>query len=248
MCSSDLFRETDHVHVQAPVLLAILILSAPRNAELRDTLRSTWLKLGPDRAQTGHVNVVRHFFAVGTEGLRESKPKLLRKLKQEQNTHQDLILIADLRDSFSNLTSKLVKGIDALTAIAPFQYLLKCDDDSFVRVDVLVTELRQREVQLRQAAKDDRSGAGSPPTPAPAHDCFYWGFFDGRARVLRKGKWKEPEYNVCDLYVPYALGGGYVLSRDCTSFILRNQHILKRYANEDASLGLWLSVISPERK
>ena len=42
---------------------------------------------------------------------------------------------------------------------------------------------------------------------------LYWGFFDGRAPVMKKGKWAEKDYKLCDKYIPYALGGGYVLSQ-----------------------------------
>ncbi len=46
---------------------------------------------------------------------------------------------------------------------------------------------------------------------------LYWGFFDGRAPVQKSGKWAESNYVLCDTYVPYALGGGYVLSHDLVS-------------------------------
>jgi galactosylxylosylprotein 3-beta-galactosyltransferase len=42
---------------------------------------------------------------------------------------------------------------------------------------------------------------------------LYWGFFDGRAPVQIQGKWAEKDYKICDRYLPYALGGGYVLSQ-----------------------------------
>jgi galactosylxylosylprotein 3-beta-galactosyltransferase len=29
--------------------------------------------------------------------------------------------------------------------------------------------------------------------------------------VLTQGKWAEKNYRLCDRYIPYALGGGYIL-------------------------------------
>ena len=70
------------------------------------------------------------------------------------------------------------------------KYLLKVDDDSYVQLPLVLEELKN--------SNFDKS--------------LYWGFFDGRAPVWLKGKWAEKEYHLCDKYIPYALGGGYVLS------------------------------------
>ena len=65
------------------------------------------------------------------------------------------------------------------------------DDDSYVQLPVLIDELKNSNFEKE----------------------LYWGFFDGRAPVQSKGKWVEKDYKLCDRYIPYALGGGYVLSQ-----------------------------------
>ena len=70
------------------------------------------------------------------------------------------------------------------------KYLLKVDDDSYVQLPLVLEELKN--------SNFDKS--------------LYWGFFDGRGPVFLKGKWAEKEYHLCDKYIPYALGGGYVLT------------------------------------
>ena len=45
-------------------------------------------------------------------------------------------------------------------------------------------------------------------------------------------------------YLPYALGGGYVLSEDVVRYVVRNEAWLTRYNNEDASLGVWLAPLN----
>ena len=101
------------------------------------------------------------------------------------------------------------------------------DDDSFVVVDRLYDELKH--------------------TNYPSG--LYWGFFDGRAPVIRgeKEKYRETEYVLCDRYIPYALGGGYVLSANIVGFLAANAPLLKSYRAEDASVGTWLAPLKVHR-
>ena len=46
-----------------------------------------------------------------------------------------------------------------------------------------------------------------------------------------------------DRYIPYALGGGYVLSHDLVSYISSNSELLKLFNNEDVSVGTWLAPL-----
>ena len=62
-----------------------------------------------------------------------------------------------------------------------FNYLLKVDDDSFVRLGALLNALKDIE----------------------QHPLLYWGFLDGRAKPMRGGKWSESEWRLCDRYLPY---------------------------------------------
>lgn len=61
-----------------------------------------------------------------------------------------------------------------------FKFLLKLDEDSFVRLGSLLQSLRDIE-----------------------HPQLYWGFLDGRAKPFHRGKWKEEDWRLCDYYLPY---------------------------------------------
>lgn len=61
----------------------------------------------------------------------------------------------------------------------------------------------------------------------PSHKGLYWGYFDGRAKVYLHGKWQEQDWFLCDNYLPYALGGGYVISQNIVDYISRNYDILR---------------------
>ncbi len=53
----------------------------------------------------------------------------------------------------------------------------------------------------------------------------------------------EKRWILCDRYLPYALGGGYVISHDLVTFVSKNSDILQLYSNEDVSLGVWLAPL-----
>lgn len=60
-----------------------------------------------------------------------------------------------------------------------------------------------------------------------ANMSLYWGYFHGNAKIKTSGKWKESDWIVCDRYVPYALGGGYILSKSLITYMARNADQLK---------------------
>ncbi|XP_017306597.2 beta-1,3-galactosyltransferase 6 isoform X1 [Ictalurus punctatus] len=193
--------------------LVVLVTTGPKYTERRSIIRSTWLsKTDPD---------VLALFAIGTEGLPSED---MRNLETEQTRHGDLLLLPDLRDSYENLTLKLIRAYSWLDQKLDFKFVLKADDDTFARLDLLKEELK---------SKDSRR--------------LYWGFFSGRGRVKTAGKWKESTWELCDYYIPYALGGGYVLSADLVRYVRLNSAYLKTWQSEDVSLGAWLAPVDVKR-
>ncbi|TRZ02972.1 hypothetical protein DNTS_004981 [Danionella cerebrum] len=194
-------------------LLVILITTGPKYTERRSIIRSTWL--------SKHDTEVLHRFVIGTEGL---APEELQNLATEQIRHHDLLLLPDLRDSYDNLTLKLLHMYSWLDQNVDFKFVFKADDDTFARLDLLKDELKSK---------------------MPSR--LYWGFFSGRGRVKAAGKWKESTWELCDYYLPYALGGGYVLSSDLVHYIRLNMGYLKIWQSEDVSLGTWLAPVDVKR-
>uniref|UniRef100_T1KZE0 Hexosyltransferase n=1 Tax=Tetranychus urticae TaxID=32264 RepID=T1KZE0_TETUR len=80
------------------------------------------------------------------------------------------------------------------------------------------------------------------------HRTLYWGYFDGDAPVKRQGKWTEDNWFLCDKYLPYALGGGYVISSSLVKYIVTNSHLLSLYHNEDVNMGVWLASLNITRQ
>lgn len=259
------------------IFLVVVILSAPKNIEQRNTIRQTWLNLKPkidkypDNSQVTNplefdesgflqqdtihqqssllkhfkqkmskaiykpllndLNVeVLHYFVIGTENLPFIESN---KLSKEHAKHNDLLLLNDLSDSYSNLTLKLLKAIESVSNIGSIEYLLKIDDDTYVKLDYLLEDLYQYDKQIKR--KQSTVNAVKPE--------LYWGYFHGRANVKSRGKWKEINFKLCERYLPYAYGGGYVISRNLLHFIAQNRNSLSRYLSEDISMGVWLSPL-----
>lgn len=199
------------------IQLLIVIISNPANVQERRTIRSTWLDVaGPIKKRT------KSYFVIGTNNL---ESKVSRELDLEQSAHNDLLLLP-IEDSYKKLTNKVLETFIYVNASVKFNYLLKCDDDTFVDLATLVKELENQ----------------------PYNPQLYWGFFDGRAPVFTTGKWAEPQYKLCDKYLPYALGGGYIVAHGLVEYIANNAHLLLQYNSEDASVGAWLAPVKVDRK
>ncbi|XP_076232846.1 beta-1,3-galactosyltransferase 6 isoform X2 [Calliopsis andreniformis] len=207
------------VKIKSKYRLIIVILSSPDNLEQRATIRKTWLAY--------KYATVRHLFVVGTLDILPEQRETLQSEKQKFN---DLLLLPRLLDSYGTLTKKVLFALKETYEYYTFDYLMKCDDDTFVLIQKL----------LRELDKWDNKGLKKE---------LYWGFFNGKAQVKRTGPWKETDWILCDYYLPYALGGGYVLSYNLVKFIALNMDILKLHKAEDVSVGLWLAPLANvERK
>lgn len=202
--------------------LFVAVLSSHKTKHLRNAARQTWLKLA---AETNHRIVYRFF--VGSLGLplpwRES-------LEEESREFNDMVLLRYVIDSYDELTDKLLSSIEWIVDDFSFDYLLKLDDDSFARIDAIADELA--------TWKRDR----------PDRD-LYWGFFSGNAPVFKSGKWAEPVWYLRDgYYLPYARGGGYVLSNRTVTLIRMFGFYFDKYFSEDVSVGVWVAPLKMDRR
>eukprot|EP00118_Oscarella_pearsei_P028093 m.311507 g.311507 ORF g.311507 m.311507 type:complete len:331 (+) comp74733_c0_seq1:30-1022(+) len=213
--SSSLTRESA-LKKRKHYLLLIVVITGLNQAAERTAIRQTWLS-----------NIQNHSilckFVMGTAGVsQDQKASVLR----ENSQFNDLVFFDDFTEGYKKLAEKMLYTFSWASESVNFDYLFKADDDTFIRIPLLIDELRRRETPRR----------------------FYWGFFDGRASVKKTGKWKESEWFLCDRYLPFALGGGYVITSDLVDFIARNRAMLRVYSNEDVSLGSWLAPLDIERR
>lgn len=153
--------------------LMVAIMSDAQEFAIRDIIRQTWLKLynkGPKKK--------KHFFIIG---IKNTPADTLSKLKDEQMLYNDLAFLEDHVESYNNLARKTADTMRFMSKHYLFDYLLKVDTDSFVRIKPLIDYL----IVLN-------------------HPRLYLGYMDGKSPVRRGDiKWKETDWNFCDLYIPY---------------------------------------------
>lgn len=202
-----------------PLKLVILILSAPSGVMRRNAIRGTWVH----DSHVSRTTRVTTRFMVGTLGLTAER---LGNLTYEQSRFGDMLLQENLHDSYSNLSTKVLLGLTWAHANLPYDYIIKTDDDSYVRIEKTVTAIRNM----------------------GCIDMLYWGYFMGYAFPEPTGKWAENNWFVCPHYLPYAMGGGYVLSKAAVNLALRYSHRLKVYSNEDVTVGSWFAPYRVHRK
>lgn len=212
---------------QPSQFLVVLVLSSVRNRDRRETIRETWAnELDPD---------VKLYFVISGAAL---TPEQSSSIAKEEKKYSDLLVLHGIEDSFHSLTLKVLSSFLWLTGdslqlgpasnatlkkpFGAFSFVLKCDDDSYVRIPDILRELRIKHVNKSM---------------------LYWGFFDGRAKVKKAGKYKELAWNICDSYLPYALGGGYILGEKPIQFIAQNAKHWRLYQSEDTSVGAWLANV-----
>ena len=187
--------------------LFIIVLTSPKGTERRDALRRTWLS----NINSFNSSITARFIV----GVKELPQEDKSYLEEENKRYKDILFLPELKDSYDELTNKVLQTFSRVDQNVNSSYVLKVDDDSFVRLDLIVSELENN----------------SPRTK------LYWGFFRGDAHVKFAGSWAEKNWHLCDRYLPYAQGGGYVLSSDLVNFIARNADLFQRFNSEDVSVG-----------
>ncbi|XP_047540013.1 beta-1,3-galactosyltransferase 6 isoform X3 [Vanessa atalanta] len=204
---------------------AVLIISNPLNEAKRDAIRATW------------ANFIDNIF-IENEGLDTER---MKKIQAEHTRSNDLLLLNNFEDSYKNLAKKLIHSLEWMSNnLKDLKYVIKCDDDSFVRVDLIVRDL---EAFAPEMSGPTISQYVTYKKSLPTYKGLYWGYFDGRAKVFLNGKWQEKEWFLCDTYLPYALGGGYVISRSIVDYIAKNSQFLSHYNSEDVSMGVWTAAL-----
>eukprot|EP00898_Chlorokybus_atmophyticus_P007121 jgi/Chlat1/740/Chrsp104S01220 len=164
-------------------LLFVGILSSPENGALRRAIRKSWLQWPGDwegKFFIGHT----------------SDTDLNFKIRREAVKYGDIVLI-DVPEHYRNIPAKALKLFEyATVAYRHYDFILKADDDTFVRLDRLLEEL-----------------------PNKPKEALYWGYSIGKFRPIRdtKNKWYVSPEEFPDAMVPGPValsGSGYVVSRD----------------------------------
>ncbi|XP_059639914.1 hydroxyproline O-galactosyltransferase GALT6-like [Cornus florida] len=201
-----------------PVELFIGVLSAGNHFAERMAVRKSWMQ--HKLIKSSNV-VVRFFVALHV------RKEVNVELKKEAEFFGDIVIVPYM-DNYDLVVIKTVAiceyGVRTLSA----KYIMKCDDDTFVRVDAVIKEAEK----VRDASS------------------FYIGNINYYHKPLRYGKWavtyeEWPEED----YPPYANGPGYIVSSDIAHFIVSEfeKRKLRLFKMEDVSMGMWVEQFNNSR-
>ncbi|KAG9459886.1 hypothetical protein H6P81_004394 [Aristolochia fimbriata] len=195
------------------VSLVIGIFSNGNNFERRMALRRSWMQYKAVRS--GDV-VVRFFI-----GFHKNK-QVNSELWREALRYGDIQLMPFV-DYYALITLKTVAICMFGTQVIPAKYIMKTDDDAFVRVDEILSNLREQNIP----------------------DGLLYGLISFDSAPIREADSKWYISNVewpYARYPPWAHGPGYIVSRDVAKFIVEGhkKRILKLFKLEDVAMGIWI--------
>nr|CAD1818369.1 unnamed protein product [Ananas comosus var. bracteatus] len=193
-----------------PVELFIGILSAANHFAERMAVRKSWMS-----AVRKSPNVVTRFF-VALNGRKEVN----LELKKEAEFFGDIVIVPFM-DSYDLVVLKTVAICEYGVKVVSAKHIMKCDDDTFVRIDSVLKEVKK----------------------VPSDRSLYIGNINYYHKPLRSGKWavtyeEWPEED----YPPYANGPGYVVSSDIANYVVSEfvSQKLRLFKMEDVSMGMWV--------
>ncbi|KAL5251468.1 hypothetical protein ACHWQZ_G016986 [Mnemiopsis leidyi] len=193
--SSSSSSRTSKIRTKCQIL--IMILSTPDNSRNRQLLRWNSYLGYPWVFNQTDIDFKYVFILGKTNNSRTNELAI-----QESEQFGD-IAIGNFKDSYSNLSEKVMWGFHYALLNFDFTFCFKVDEDSFVNVSYLAAHLSQ----VKPDSLPDFY-AGKPR--------------QGDLKVPTQGKFKlnSWENNQIDEYVQYNLGGGYILSQQAMSKVL----------------------------
>lgn len=194
------------------IFLLVGVFSTGNNFKRRMALRRTWMQYEPVRS--GEVAV--RFFT----GLHKNE-QVNMELWREAQLYGDIQFMPFV-DYYTLITLKTVAICTFGTKIMPAKYIMKTDDDAFVRIDEVIASLKKS---------------------AP-HGLLYGLIsFQSSPHRDKNSKWfiSQKEWPV-EAYPPWAHGPGYIISRDIAKFVVRGhqERTLKLFKLEDVAMGIWI--------
>lgn len=214
----NIMRNEDH-DIWFSTFLLIIVPTRPQGIHPRQLIRHTWFEGFRNKTEDA---VLR--FVVGNRSM-DSDTRF--ELTEENGTHGDIVFVNTTENDVAALTNKTLALINWAHHHVKFSYLMKSDDDTYVFVKNLIDELRQR----------------------PTTTKLYFGKMLVNSPIVRGNyKWGDNEWDLAPVYMPFAMGGGYVISHDLVATLSQDSSRLKWHVNEDTAIGAWISAFDCERR
>ncbi|KDP29247.1 hypothetical protein JCGZ_16636 [Jatropha curcas] len=194
------------------IAMLVGVFSTGNNFERRMALRRSWMQY--EAVRSGDV-AVRFFIGLHKNG------QVNYELWKEAQAYGDVQLMPFV-DYYSLISLKTVAICIMGTKILPAKYIMKTDDDAFVRIDEVITSLKGK-----------------------ASSSLLYGLisFESSPHRDKESKWYiSNEEWPHSSYPPWAHGPGYIISRDIAKFIAEGhrRRDLKLFKLEDVAMGIWI--------
>jgi beta-1,3-galactosyltransferase len=205
--------------IHKPLDLFIGVFSTANNFKRRMSVRRTWMQY--PAVKNGKVAV--RFFV----GLHKNQ-MVNEELWNEVKTYGDIQLMPFI-DYYTLITWKTMAICTFGTQVVSAKFIMKTDDDSFVRVDEVIASLKQSKVK----------------------NGFLYGLINSDAKPHRdpNSKWYiNPKEWEEETYPPWAHGPGYVVSKDIATLIHKKYESgqLKMFKLEDVAMGVWIANLKKD--
>ncbi|KAK9675917.1 hypothetical protein RND81_11G041400 [Saponaria officinalis] len=197
-----------------PIDLFIGVFSTANNFKRRMAVRRTWMQYPQVRSGT----VAVRFFV----GLHKNQ-RVNEELWNEARTYGDVQLMPFV-DYYNLITWKTVAICVFGTNIIKAKYVMKTDDDAFVRLDEVIASLNR--VNTTHGLLYGLINSDSKPHRNPDSKWF-----------ISTEEWPE------ETYPPWAHGPGYVISHDIANAVAKRHRSgnLKMFKLEDVAMGIWIA-------
>eukprot|EP01102_Stenamoeba_stenopodia_P017008 TRINITY_DN6033_c0_g2_i1.p1 TRINITY_DN6033_c0_g2~~TRINITY_DN6033_c0_g2_i1.p1 ORF type:complete len:496 (-),score=101.81 TRINITY_DN6033_c0_g2_i1:1168-2655(-) len=253
-----------HEHAEEPqaarskkARLLICVMSGLDNFARRDAIRQTWGRYVTD---PNEVTVI--FVLADLVYARDNQT--LHSLLEEDRKYHDILALTGVREEYKALGDRLFHMLFEVTEQYDYMFMMKTDDDSYIRVTELMFSLclhfikQMKEYRTEFFTSANASKIEEAETWDPAFwprgmvpTRFYWGFFMSGNQVQGiGGRWSNPEYLKLNSHYPsYAAGSGYILSRDLILWMIKSDIPMKIWKDgpEDSQIGTWLSGLDIDR-
>ncbi|CAM8989712.1 unnamed protein product [Rhodiola kirilowii] len=196
------------------LLMLVGVFSTGNNFERRMALRRTWMQYPAVRSG----NVAVRFFI----GLHKNN-QVNTELWRESQAYGDIQFMPFV-DYYSLISLKTIAICIFGTKVLPAKYLMKTDDDAFVRIDEVLSSLKGK-------VKETKG--------------LVYGLiaFESEPQRDKESKWyiSDKEWPH-ETYPPWAHGPGYIITRDIAKFIVHRFHEreLQLFKLEDVAMGIWI--------
>ncbi|XP_042482961.1 beta-1,3-galactosyltransferase GALT1-like isoform X1 [Macadamia integrifolia] len=199
--------------------LFIGVFSTANNFKPRMAVRRTWMQYSAVRS--GSIAV--KFFV----GLHKNQ-MVNEELWNEAQTYGDIQLMPFV-DYYSLITWKTIAICLFGTEVVSAKYVMKTDDDAFVRVDEALASLNR--INVTHGLLYGLINSDSQPHRDPNSKWY-----------ISLEEWSE------ETYPPWAHGPGYVVSHDIAKAVNKRHKkgLLKMFKLEDVAMGIWIAEMKKE--